>query len=221
MNATSLIRKTYDAIALFSVLNVVFVAGLIAYLISSGAVDAEKFRKFVAVIRGAELAETVGANAEPAVVEEAGTPPQSLTFTPATAQIDLEVYRREADRIQEELRQRLALSNSILLRTTTERQSFRREQEDAAKKSEGKKRERQTEGFQKQVAILEGLKPKTAIAHLLSTGDPDEAAAILMQMEDRRAKNIVEAAKTPAQRQKIGAILRKLKDAPTGEPATP
>ena len=55
MSATSLVRKTYDGIALFSVLNVVFVGGLVAYLISSGAVDAEKFRKFVAVIRGAEF----------------------------------------------------------------------------------------------------------------------------------------------------------------------
>lgn len=221
MNATSLVRKTYDGIALFSVLNVVFVGGLIGYLISSGAVDAEKFRKFVAVIRGAELAETDGAKADPAAVEETGAPPQDLRFTAATAQIDLEVYRREADRIQEELRQRLALSNSILLRTTTERQNFRREREDAAKESEGKKRERQTAGFQKQVAILEGVKPKTAIGHLLSIGDPEEAAAILMGMDDRKAKRIVEAAKTPSQRQKIGAILQKLKDAPTGSRAAP
>ena len=87
MNATSLVRKTYDGVALFAVLNVVFVGGLMAYLISSGAVDAEKFHKFVAVIRGAELAETDGANADPAVVEETRTPTQGLSFTPATAQI--------------------------------------------------------------------------------------------------------------------------------------
>ncbi len=221
MNATSLVRKTYDGVALFAVLNVVFVGGLIAYLISSGAVDAEKFRKFVAVIRGAELADTDAAGAEPATVEETEAPAQNLSFTPATAQIDLEVYRREADRIQAELRQRLALNNSILLRTTTERQNFRREREDAAKKNESQERERQTEGFQKQIAILEGVKPKTAIAHLLSIGDPEEAAAILMGMDDRNAKQIVEAAKTPAQRQKIGAILQKMKDPPTGGRAAP
>lgn len=148
-------------------------------------------------------------------------PPQRLPFTPATAQIDLEVYRREADRIQEELRQRLALSNSILLRTTTERQNFRREREEAAKESESKKKNRQTKGFRKQVAILEGVKPKTAIQHLLNIGDLEEAAAILMEMDDRKAKQIVEAAKTPAQRQLIGAILKKMKDAPTGGPAAP
>ena len=68
MSMTSLVRKTYDGIALFSVLNVVFAGGLFAYLISSGAVDAEKFRKFVAVIRGAELAEEDEADADPAVV---------------------------------------------------------------------------------------------------------------------------------------------------------
>ena len=133
----------------------------------------------------------------------------------------MEVYRREGDRIQEEIRQRLALSNSILLRTTTERQNFRREREVAAKESEGKKRERQAAGFQKQVAILEGVKPKTAITHLLSIGDSQEAAAILMEMDDRKAKQIVEAAKTPAQRQKIGAILQEMKNATSSGRAAP
>lgn len=221
MSATSFMRKTYDGIALFAVLNVVFVSGLIGYLISSGAVDAEKFRKFVAVVRGAELADPDAAEPELVVVEETGTPSQNLSFTAATAQIDLEVYRREADRIQEELRQRLALNNSILLRTTTERQNFRREQEEAAKENEGQKRARQTKGFKKQIAILEGVKAKTAIEHVLNIGDPEEAAEILMAMDDRKAKQIVEAAKTPAQRQKIGVILQKMRQAPAVSPATP
>ncbi len=221
MNATSLMRKTYDGIALFAVLNVVFASGLIGYLISSGAVDAEKFRKFVAVVRGAELADPDAAESEPAVVEETGKPAQNLPFTAATAQIDLEVYRREADRIQEELRQRLALNNSILLRTTTARQNFRREQEDAAKENENQEKERRTRGFRKQIAILEGVKAKTALEHVLNINDPEEAAEILMTMDDRKAKQIVEAAKTPAQRQKIGVILQKMRKTSAVSPAAP
>ena len=76
MSATSVMRKTYDGIALFALLNVVFVGGLIGYLISSGAVDAAKFRKFVAVVRGAELADPNAAEPEPAVVENTVTSAQ-------------------------------------------------------------------------------------------------------------------------------------------------
>lgn len=211
MSVTSLVRKTYDGVALVAVLNVVFVGGLLGYLYSSGAVDGEKLRKFVAVIRGAELA-TEEAAEEETTTEEA--PPRTNTplFTPATAQMDMEAYRREADRIQEELRQRLALNNSILLRIATERKNFRLERAAAAKAAETEQKERRMEGFEKQIAILEGVKPATAIEYLLSLGDADESAVILMAMDDRKAKRIVEAAKKPAQRKQMSLILQNMKN---------
>ncbi len=212
MSVTSLVRKTYDGVALVAVLNVVFVGGLLGYLYSSGAVDGEKLRKFVAVIRGAELATEEAAEEETRTTEEA--PPRTNTplFTPATAQMDMEAYRREADRIQEELRQRLALNNSILLRISTERKNFRLERAAAAKAAETEQKERRMEGFEKQIAILEGVKPATAIEYLLSLGDADESAVILMAMDDRKAKRIVEAAKKPAQRKQMSLILQNMKN---------
>ena len=211
MSVTSLVRKTYDGVALVAVLNVVFVGGLLGYLYSSGAVDGEKLRKFVAVIRGAELA-TEEAAEEETTTEEAPLRTNTPLFTPATAQMDMEAYRREADRIQEELRQRLALNNSILLRIATERKNFRLERAAAAKAAETEQKERRMEGFEKQIAILEGVKPATAIEYLLSLGDADESAVILMAMDDRKAKRIVEAAKKPAQRKQMSLILQNMKN---------
>lgn len=215
MTVTSLVRKAYDGVALVALLNVVFVGGLLGYLYSSGAVDGDKLRKFVAVIRGAELVTRETAEAEP-TTEEAPARTGTPSFTPATAQMDMEAYRREADRIQEELRQRLALNNSILLRITTERKDFRRERAAAAKAAETEQEERQTEGFEKQIAILEGVKPATAIEHLLSLGDVDEAAVILMAIDDRKAKRIVEAAKKPAQRKQMSLILQRMRTVSLG-----
>ena len=126
--------------------------------------------------------------------------------------MDMEAYRREADRIQEELRQRLALNNSILLRIATERKNFRLERAAAAKAAETEQKERRMEGFEKQIAILEGVKPATAIEYLLSLGDADESAVILMAMDDRKAKRIVEAAKKPAQRKQMSLILQNMKN---------
>lgn len=216
MSVTTLVRKTYDGVALVALLNVVFVGGLLGYLYSSGAVDGEKLRKFVAVIRGAELATAETVEAEPTTTEEAVARTNAPSFTPATAQMDMEAYRREADRIQEELRQRLALNNSILLRITAERKDFRRERAAAAKATETEQKERQTEGFEKQIAILEGVKPATAIEYLLSLGDTDEAAVILMAIDDRKAKKIVEAAKKPAQRKQMSLILREMRNVSPG-----
>ena len=142
-------------------------------------------------------------------------------FALGTAQVDMEVYRREADRIQEELRQRLALNNSILLRITTERQAFQREQNASEKQEEAARRLKQSRGFEKQVAILEGIKPSTAINHLLGLESPDEAAELLLSMNDRKAKRIVDAAKSPDQQQRINKILRRMKEASEREASAP
>ncbi len=113
------------------------------------------------------------------------------------------------------------LNNSILLRITTERQAFQREQNASEKQEEAARRLKQSRGFEKQVAILEGIKPSTAINHLLGLESPDEAAELLLSMNDRKAKRIVDAAKSPDQQQRINKILRRMKEASEREASAP
>ena len=221
MMGSSVFKRAYDGLALFAILNAVVLGAMAAYLVASGAVDAVKVQRIAAVLRGedrpeehpapvAEAGEAAGANgaAEPLGEQVA-----------ADTSLELEIIRREADRLKEELRQQLALNNSILLRITTERENFRREREAAAEQTAAERRERDKEGFDKQLAILEGVKADTAVTHLLALGDVDEAARILLAMEVRKAKKIVEAAKRPDQLEQMKIILRRLRDVSPGRSA--
>ena len=124
----------------------------------------------------------------------------------------LEIMRRKAERIKAELDQRLALNNSIMLRVMTEREAFKQELEAAAEHEKAASWERQKEGFDKQVEIYQGLAPKVAIEHLLGLPEPDEAARLLLEMDTRKAKKIVEAAKRPDQMQQMKVILQRLRE---------
>ena len=66
--------------------------------------------------------------------------------------------------------------------------------------------------FNKQVEIYGGLAPKIAVQHLLGLSDADEAARILLEMDTRRAKKIVEAAKHPEHMQQMKIILQRLRE---------
>jgi hypothetical protein len=130
----------------------------------------------------------------------------------ATSQVELEIMRREAERIKEELRQRLALNNSILLRATNEREAFEKERTAEENQRRARLREQQQEGFTKQVEILEAMKPKIAVVHLLSMDNLDEAARVLLSMETRQAKKIVEAAKGGEQMAQMVTVLQKIRE---------
>ncbi len=214
MMGSSVFKRAYDGVALFAILNAVVLGAMAAYLVASGAVDAVKVQRIAAVLRGEDRPEKHPAS----VVEASAAADANEAAVPlgeeviADTSLELEIIRREADRLKEELRQQLALNNSILLRITTERENFRQEREAAAEQTAAERREREKEGFDKQLAILEGVKAATAVTHLLALGDVDEAARILLAMEVRKAKKIVEAAKRPDQLEQMKLILRRLRD---------
>lgn len=221
MMGSSVFKRAYDGVALFAILNAAVLGAMTVYLVASGAVDAIKVQRIAAVLRGEDRpAEHPAPTAEAGEAAGAeGTVEQIGEDVAVDTSLELEIIRREADRLKEELRQQLALNNSILLRITTERENFRQEREAAAQQAAAERQERQKEGFDKQLAILEGVKPDTAVTHLLALGDVDEAARILLAMEVRKAKKIVEAAKRPDQLEQMKIILRRLRDVSPGRSA--
>lgn len=213
---TPLLKRLYEVIALFAVFNLMGVAGLIALLVASGALDRPKVRRVLAVLRGEELATEAGSTAgsmQPEAQnaeqrETAGMQRQVLVGS----ETDLKVLRTEAERIQAELDQRLALTNRILLRVMDEREQFRKEKEEAERLRQVDAEQRSEEGFRKQIAIYESLAPKVAVRHLLAVSDPDQAARILLEIDTRKAKKIVEAAKRGDQLEKMKVILRRVRE---------
>lgn len=211
MNPPSLLRRLYDSVALFALLNMLLLVGLAALGMFSGALSPEKVQAIAAVLKGSApetATPAVELPVETTAVEEASEP--SLPVLPDEEKN--EIIRREAERIKEELRQRLALNNSILLRVQAEREAFQKEQADAARLAVATARQRDTEGFRKQIEILEGLKPKAAVQHLLGQSEVDEAARLLVEMDTRKAQKIVQAASDPPQLQRMMTILQRLRE---------
>lgn len=215
-----LIRRLYELASLVALLNMLALAGAGGYALTSGLIDGAKVQRVIAVLRGDEMPVKV-ANAD-RKVESAEVIPHDTAAAeaaepvrddvPVTSQMDLEIMRREAERIKEELRQRLALNNSILLRVTTERESFQKDREMVKKQEEARAAERHEGGFVKQVEIYEGLAPKLAAQHLLGIKEPEEAAKVLMAMEPRKARKIVEAAKRGDQMDRMMVILQRVRE---------
>lgn len=209
----SIFKRAYDTVALFALLNVLAVGGLVGYLVGSGVLDVEKGRRLVSVMRGEDLTQTETTPAEtPADATTEPTETPTAGEAVAESQMDIEIMRREGERIKAELDQRLALNNSILLRVMTERERFQREQEEAAKQQKASRKQRGEEGFKKQLAILEALNPKIAVQHLLAVSDPDDAARILLEIDTRKAKKIVESAKSGDEIEKMKLILRRVRE---------
>ncbi|UCE60335.1 MAG: hypothetical protein JSU63_01030 [Phycisphaerales bacterium] len=211
MSGQSIIRRAYDTVALFALLNVAAVIGILAFLIGTGAIDGEKVSRAAAALRGELPVAEEGAVEGLQIAED--DPDKALEEgSVAELQMDIEIVRREAERIKEELRQRLALNNSILLRVATEREAFKTEREDAARQAQAEHAQRETKGFEKQVAIYESLSPKTAVQHLLGMEDTEEAAEMLLAMKTRKAKKIIEAAKGGDQTAQMMKILQRVRE---------
>jgi len=209
-----IVKRLFDSVALFALINMALLIAFIGYLSATGALTGARLRQIGMVLRGAPLSATRPADA-------ASKPGPAATAAaqvklPAETDTDIEIAFREAERIKTELEQRVALSNSILLKVRTEREAFQKERDAAKQRDEAAAQVQREEGFKKQVAILEALAPKVAIQHLLSIPDPDEAAKVLTSMDTAKAKKIVESAKRGDEMTKMKTILQRVREvAPT------
>ncbi len=217
--AKSMLRRMYDWLALLAVLHAVGLVGAVAYAYSTGAIDASKFPRAWSLLRGRDAETGKLQNAETKTAHAGDTKSSEDMQTDARMPEDLQILRRESERTSVELNQQLALVKSMMLKVTTEREAFRKEQEEAAARAKRETQEgpeslrrAQAAGFKKQVEIFEGLEPKVALEHLLGLQDPDEAAKLLAVMDSRKVQKIVAAAKTPERSQKMGTILQRVQD---------
>jgi len=62
------------------------------------------------------------------------------------------------------------------------------------------------------VEIYNGLSPKVAVEMLLSMPEPDDAARILLAMDGRKAKKLVEAAKKINRMDTMQDVLQRVRE---------
>ena len=219
MTTPSILKRAYDGVALFAVLHLALLGGLIVAVFASGALDRDKALRLVAVFRGEWPTPDEDSSGQDAHSSAETLADEAAETTTVTSQTDLDIMHREAERIRVELEQQLALVHSMMLRVTTAREAFAKETQEQADRDEVTSNANEQEGYKKQIEIYEALSPKVAVEHLLSMADPAEAAGILVEMETRKAKKIVESAKRGKQLAQMKAILRRVREVSPGRSA--
>lgn len=205
----NLLKSLYDTGALLAVLNMLVLFGVVSAMAMNGTLTATKVRDMAEVLRGEPVFTTQQApDPKPTAAPAISAAPAP---TPVTAD-DVATMELEAQRLQAELDQRVALANSIMLKVRREREAFRQERDAAQKQAEAEKARQQDQGFQKQLEILTSLAPKTALEHLLALNDMHKAARILMSMETDQAKKIVESARRGEELARMKVIVQLMQD---------
>jgi len=201
------LRRVYDAVALFALLNVLGLAGITGLYSLNGTLRPENVREAVRALRG----ESCATGASPVMEAKAGVEADDKKATREPFdEVEMDLMQREAERLKTEVEQRVALANTIMLKVKTEQETLRREKEEFAKKEEAERARQRDTGFHKQLEILTSLNPKMALEHILAMNDVDKAARMLSAMEPDRAKKIVESARRGEDLARMKQILERM-----------
>jgi len=200
-------KKIVSIIALLAVLNLLGVAGLAGYLVSSGRLTSERVKQLAAVLRG-EWPEPEAAQAEEA---EEIIPPEKSAESIVEEEFEDQIMRLTADRRRAELSQQRAVIQRERLDVMRKREALNRRLAEAKERQAKRKEQEQSAGFKKELEILSGMQPKNAV-YWLRQRAPADAAQMLLLMKTRKAKKVIEAAKTPADRKAMAEVLQILRE---------
>ena len=202
-------RRVYHLLALGALLNLLVLGGTGAYLFSKGHLSRDKILQMAEIARGHDTDEEV--EEDPVAPEEPSATATRVDLS-TESQYAQEIAVREMQRFRDEMDQRMALNNKIMLQITTRREALEREIRAFQRRREQDVEVKDNEGFKKELEIFESLKPSAAMELMLSKGSVDDAAKLMLQMESRKVAKIIEAAKTPADKMKLATIQERMKE---------
>ena len=201
------IKKAYRLLALLALLHLLVVGAWLGYLVGTGRLTGERIEQIAGLLRG-ELPTPQTAQAQEVAQVEA---PAKSGEAIEREQIAEQIKRHMIDRRLAELEQQAATSQAALLKVTRQREAHQREKEELAAQRRQRAKQERSVGFRKDLDLLGSLKPKVAVDYLLGK-PPEDAAQMLLLMETRKAKRIIEAAKTATQKKKMAEIYQLLSE---------
>ena len=113
-----MLRRVYHLLALGALLNLLVLGGTGAYLFSKGHLSRDKILQMAEVARGDDTAEEV--EEDPVAPEEPSAMGAGVDLS-TESQYAQEIAVREMQRFRDEMDQRMALNNKIMLQITTRR----------------------------------------------------------------------------------------------------
>lgn len=206
-----LIKNSYRVLATLSLLNFLVLGGGVGYLVAAGRLDAEQVKKLAAVLRGEDEADADAV--EPSTPTETDPKPgkRAPVVSKEEKQIRDEIMWRNAERYRTQLEQRLKFINAERLDVDRRREEFERLANGMRTEREKAAQRAKQPGYVKELEVIKALSPNAALSQLVTMNDAD-VARILFELDTRKTKKIVEAAKTDAQRSKVNAALLLMRD---------
>lgn len=202
------LKQAYGLVAFLAVIHVMLAIGAVAWLAGNGRLSVEKFKTVVQVIRG-ELPELPVSDS---VAQVAETQPAIVSAAPGPGSDEEEIRRRHLERLRTQAQHQLLLANRQMVEVNRLREDFEGQVAHQRQMEEERGEELAVEGFEKDLELLQQVKPKIAVDRLL-TRPVEDAARLLLAMDTRKSAKIVEAArKEPAKWAQMMAVLDRLRE---------
>jgi hypothetical protein len=208
------IKTLYQVVCILAIANVVLLIGVLVFLFGSGRLNAERVEQIAAVLRGeypAEVSATTQPTSQPA---ESDTVELKL----ARAEEQGDWAERLLERKRREIEDRQRLVDAAVLDIVRRQEALAEERsafEERRRKIEAQRLQR---GFAKELELISTVKPKIRKDLLRQKSDAD-AVKLLMEMDERAGKQVIEACKTPEEKAWIARILHLIQTATKPESA--
>ncbi len=210
------LKKSYQIIAFISLLHIVAAVGAGLYLAASGRVTLDDVKVAVDYLRRSESTEASAADEK----GETALASEESTGVPRPGSHGEDVARRNLERLSLVADHRLKLANRQMVEVNRRSEEVEQRWAEQEEQQQAKAREAADKAFKKDLELLSLLKPKVAVENLLAR-TVEDAARMLMAMDSRQGKKIIEASsKDPAQWAKMLAIQRRIRQLPDSSSET-
>ncbi|UCG33034.1 MAG: hypothetical protein JSU68_00080 [Phycisphaerales bacterium] len=209
-----MVKTLYQVISILAIANLLCIAGLVVFLAATDRLSAERVDQIAAVLRG-----------EPPVQAAPTTQPTTQPVEAETAETRLARAREETDlaslaleRRRREIADRHRLAEALVMDVVRRQEALSSDRsafEDQQRKIE---EERLHEGFVKELALLTSVKPKVRRDMLINKSDAD-VVKLMMEMDERAGKQVIEACKTKEEKVWISRILHLIQTQQTPTPS--
>lgn len=201
-----MLKRVYDILGLISIINLLAIVGLVAFLTSSGKLNAERIRQVSEIFRDDSESEEVAAS-QPATEEQG---PEASQRRIARDEVQEELLRRRDQRTRKELRDQERLVRTLMLNLVSEQEAVESREQALAESQRKLKNQQEDKGFKTTLAQLSSIKAEQAKTLLKEMKEVD-VVRYLSEMEIDVAKKIIEKCKEPEELEWIGRILEKIR----------
>jgi len=206
--------KLFNTAAIISLASVLAGGGFVGYLVASGNLNAERIENIAAVLRGDLDEQPDDTAAEDTAAEEPSPEPRARSEEEVRAMRQRQhLEGLQMERAARDLDARRRLLDQTLQHIVQQQEQLDRDKAEFAAQRRKVTSVMRDEGFQKELDLVSSLQARQAKVHILNVWkkQPADAVRLLTEMDESRAKRILEQLKTPEELQIQSDLLEQIR----------